>query len=116
MREKRGAGPAARRVWEIGASWAAGERERGMGQPGWRTGPGREKGLVGEGERAGPGCWVFDWVSVGFGLWVPFLLGFLSTSYCFSIPNSNKFEFKYKFKFKPHSIKSMHQHECTTNF
>ena len=55
------------------------------------------KGPVGEGERAGPGCWVLDWVSVGFGLWVPFLLGFLSTSYCFSIPNSNKFEFKYKF-------------------
>ena len=88
------------------ARWA----ERGPAWPSGDLGRARE----GEGERAGPGCWVLDWVSVGFGLWVPFLLGFLSTSYCFSIPNSNKFEFKYKFEFKPHSIKSMHQHECNT--
>ena len=62
---------------------------RGGGTAGWaglahwaREG----KGPVGEGERAGPGCWVLDWVSVGFGLWVPFLfllLGFLSISYSF---------------------------------
>ena len=106
-------------------TWAVHGRERKPGPCGGREkrrdGPAglahwaREgKGPVGEGERAGPGCWVLDWVSVGFGLWVPFLLGFLSTSYCFSIPNSNKFEFKYKFEFKPHSIKSMHQHECNT--
>ena len=42
-----------------------------------------------------------------FGLRV---LGFLSFSSLFLI--QTKFEFKYKFEFKPHSIKSMHQHEC----
>ena len=72
-REKQGAGPAARRVWENGASWAAGERKRGMCRPGWRTGPGREKGRW-ERESGGPGwAQVEGWVDglPGWGLgWV----------------------------------------------
>ena len=42
-------------------------------------------------------------VSVGFGLWVPFLFLFLFLF--FSFPNliQTKLEFKYGFEFKPHS-------------
>ena len=39
-------------------------------------------------------------VSVGFGLWVPFLFLFPIS---FLFLNQIKFEFKYKFEFKPHS-------------
>ena len=78
-REKRGAGPAARRVWEIGASWAAGERKRGMGRPGWRTGPGREKGRW---EReSGLGPVVGFWTGLVWGLGYGFLFYFFFLSY-----------------------------------
>ena len=73
---------------------------------------------------AGPGVWALvwaarkglDWVLVCWALG----LGFLSFSIPYSSPFLNlfqtKFEFKYEFEFKPHSNKSMHQHECNTNF
>ena len=69
-RARRGSGTG--RAWGGGAMarWA----ERGPAGPSGDLGRARE----GEGERAGPGCWVLDWVSVGFGLWVPFLFLLLS--------------------------------------
>ena len=94
-REKRGAGPAARRVWEIGASWAVGERKRGMGRPGWRTGPGREKGRW---EReSGLGPVVGFWTGLVWGLGYGFLFYFFFFFFCKLTQtslNSNKFEFK----------------------
>ena len=63
----------------IGASWAAGERKRGMGRPGWRTGPGREKGRWERESGLGPvvGFWTGLVWGLGYGFlfyWVFFLL------------------------------------------
>ena len=54
--------------------WAAGEP---AGPARWAH-AGERKGPAGEGERAGPGCWVLDWV--------PFLFLFLLQTH------TNKFE------------------------
>ena len=51
----------------------------------------------------------------GFGFPIGFLFS-LSISYSFLFLIQTKFEFKYNFEFKPHSNKSMHQHECNTEF
>ena len=78
---------------------AAGERDGPL-----RAGP-KERVLGRRRERErgeGFGLWVF-WASSR--IWAPFLF-LIQTSL-----NSNA-----KFEFKPHSIKSMHQHECTTKF
>ena len=91
---------------------------RGSGPRG-EAGLAREGNKLGRGERekrAGPGLsW---WASgMGFGLGCfGFGFGFSFSFYFFSFLNliQTKFEFKYKFEFKPHSIKSMHQHECNT--
>ena len=78
--------------------------DRAVGK-GWAEG--RRSGLpVGKGE-SGPGWVEFGW---GFG----FLSFSISLSLLFLI--QTKFEFKYEFEFKPLSNKSMHQHECNTNF
>ena len=53
------------------------------------------------------GFWVSYWVSI-------FLFYFLFFSFLNLI--QTKFEFKYGFEFKPHSNKSMHQHECDTKY
>ena len=86
-----------------GAGWAGGARALKRG-----------RALLAAG--AGPGLsW---WASgMGFGLGC-FGFGFSFSFYFFSFLNliQTKFEFKYKFEFKPHSIKSMHQHECNINF
>ena len=103
--------------------WARGRWVLAMG----RAGPERCAGEGGNGPQereketwAGPGVWALvwaarkglDWVLVCWALG----LGFLSFSIPYSSPFLNlfqtKFEFKYKFEFKPHSNKSMHQHEC----
>ena len=104
-----------------GARWQAGESGRaGLGS-GERTGPGGWHcwlGRGGKGKRDGPareekkkrvgrlaevvgrnGFWIF-WVWVRF---FYFLFSFL-------------FLLQTKFEFKPHSNKSMHQHECNTKF
>ena len=86
------------------------EEQAGGGELGRGTGLGREKSgsRAEEKERErglGRPGWVLGWV------WFPFSILFLS-SFLFLI--QTKFEFKYKFEFKPHSIKSMHQHECNT--
>jgi len=76
-------------------------REKGAG----RTGP-RGKGGPDGLELLG-WVWVSYWVSI-------FLFYFLFFSFLNLI--QTKFEFKYGFEFKPHSNKSMHQHECNTKF
>jgi len=84
------------------AGWRA-VRESGPSGGGWPAG--RASGGVAS--WAGARVWVLGWV------WFPFSILFLSS---FQFLMQTKFEFKYKFEFKPHSIKSMHQHECNTNF
>ena len=92
---------------EVGCGERLGRPER---ETNWAAGRGEK--------RAGPGLsW---WASgMGFGLGCfGFGFGFSFSFYFFSFLNliQTKFEFKYKFEFKPHSIKSIHQHECTINF
>ena len=101
--------------------WAELGRSAALGKGG--TGRRRERRRPGP-RWAGPGVWALvwaarkglDWVLVCWALG----LGFLSFSIPYSSPFLNlfqtKFEFKYEFEFKPHSNKSMHQHECNTNF
>ena len=52
---------------------------------------------------------------VGLRVWAG-VLGSFSISFSFLFLIQTKFEFKYNFEFKPHSNKSMHQHECNTEF
>ena len=91
------------------ASGSAGRTgPRDAGQAGKRAGRGigprmRFAGPSGE-ERAGLGREV-GWILV---------LGFLFYFFSFLNLIQTKFEFKYEFEFKPHSNKSMHQHECNT--
>ena len=103
----------ARRAGEWAERWRV---ARGKSERGWRAGPGARvwaarrvgRGLRKKRERGlGRPGWVLGWV------WFPFSILFLSS---FQFLIQTKFKFKYKFEFKPHSIKSMHQHECNTNF
>ena len=81
----------------------------GLGS-GERAGRARVRGL-GRGKRwAGLRFGPISWVELGFGFSILFLFLFFS----FLNLIQTKFEFKYGFEFKPHSNKSMHQHECNT--
>ena len=75
-------------------------------QAAWR-GPSGLSRLGLTGLRGWLGFWVSYWVSI-------FLFYFLFFSFLNLI--QTKFEFKYGFEFKPHSNKSMHQHECDTKY
>ena len=117
----RAGGCGAGRVGAGSWPWAELGRSAALGKGG--TGRMRERRRPGP-RWAGPGVWALvwaarkglDWVLVCWALG----LGFLSFSIPYSSPFLNlfqtKFEFKYEFEFKPHSNKSMHQHECNTNF
>ena len=110
-------------------SWAAGKKER-AGRAGLRwvswagfwgfswvlgwirgkgSGPGRSGFGPDEGER-----WAAGWVLFGSGLVVGLFFLFYFLFFSFLNLIQTKFEFKYGFEFKPHSNKSMHQHECNT--
>ena len=115
--------PKGRRGSQLSSGWAVGltrarsgpsaglaEREK-LGRPvrGRRAGPGEGNGPAGErgGLRVGLRSWVWAGLTLGVGLLsISLLLNLIQT----------KFEFKYEFEFKPHSNKSVHQHECNTNF
>ena len=95
--------------WSEFGPVARDEGERGRSGPRWVTGPRGGRGRSGpqERERAGLGSWVWAGLTLGVGL--------LSISLFLNLIQT-KFEFKYEFEFKPQSNKSMHQHECNTNF
>ena len=102
--EERASGPARMGRAELGQAGGGGPSAEV--EPWDRAGPaGRGKGKGG-----GPGR---GWV--GLRVWAGVLgLGSFSISSSLLFLIQTKFEFKYKFEFKPHSIKSMHQHECNT--
>ena len=99
--ERRASGPARDGPCGAGPSrrwWA--ERESGAVGPGWARGKRKREGRW-AGERLGR--------AEGLG----WCFGFLGS---FSISFSFLFLIQTKFEFKPHSNKSMHQHECNTEF
>ena len=70
----------------------------------WKRSAGLGRPLAAVGRRV-----LLGWASSR--IWAPFLFLFY-LSFLFLI--QTKFEFKYEFEFKPHSNRSMHQHECNT--
>ena len=103
-------------MWATRLSERAGPGERGCGRGVsvlGRSGTGRGARVwrkwAERVEPAGP-----DWAEGFAGFCFPFLFYFLFFSFLNLI--QTKFEFKYGFEFKPHSNKSMHQHECNTKF
>ena len=123
-RVRRGDGPGTRarcagwRAGPAGSCWA----EWGLGprgeERGWRVGPAGLSRRGGGGPLAsGLGEGTEVWAAgLGWGDGLSLVLGSFSNSSSLLFLIQTKIEFKYKFEFKPHSNKSMHQHECNTKF